>query len=193
MQAFNIPVAVSNSHVHLSKEDAIKLFGSENLGDAGSKGHALFNLSDQHVTFRGPKGKLEKVKILIPFTRETWVELNRTHAFQLGLKPPLENGELSAGSLVIEGPSGKVEIKKNVVLEVRHMEISSELAKQYDLTSDSIVSVEVAGPRALLFHNVKVRIVEKAKPGFTGNLELDRDEANAALLNHGDMVKVLVP
>lgn len=192
MRSFELPIAVSNSHIHLSKEDAMKLFGTDALVDAGSKGHPTFNVSEHRVSLVGPKGTLKEIRVLIPFTRETWVELNPTHTFQLGLRPPLEKGELPGGHLCIEGPKGKVETKKNVVVELRHLEVSSQFAKQWDLTQSMVVSAEISGPRGLLLRHVSIRILDKVRPGFTGYLEIDRDEANAALVKTGDIAKIIV-
>lgn len=191
MRGFELPIAISNSHVHLSKEHAEQLFGTDALADAGSKGHPTFHLSEQRVNVVGPKGSLQGLRILIPFTRESWVELNRTHAFQLGLQPPLEKGELP-GVLKIEGPKGTIELKKNVVIELRHLEVSAAFADRHQLANETVVSAEIPGPRALLFRNVTVRVIEGARPGFTGYLELDRDEANAAFVNQGDIATIMI-
>lgn len=192
MRTFELPIAISNSHVHLCKEDTVKLFGMDAIADAGSKGHPQFNIGGQRVNLAGPKGTLGGIRVLIPCTRESWVELTRTHAFQLGLQPPLETGELSSGFLRIEGPAGSIELTKNVVIEVRHLEVSSHFARQVGLTNGAVVSAEISGPRSLLFRNVTVRINDKARPGFTGYLEIDRDEANAAFVNQEDLAKIFL-
>ncbi|MFT4008205.1 MAG: PduL/EutD family phosphate acyltransferase, partial [Lacrimispora sp.] len=71
-----IPVGVSNRHVHLSQEDLETLFG---------RGYQLTNTKDlsqpgqyackETVTVCGPKGAIEKVRILGPVRKLTQVEI----------------------------------------------------------------------------------------------------------------------
>ncbi len=71
-----IPVGVSNRHVHLSQADLDRLFGP---------GYELTKMKDlsqpgqyackEMVTVCGPKGAIEKVRILGPVRRETQVEI----------------------------------------------------------------------------------------------------------------------
>lgn len=192
MTRFELRITVSNSHVHLCKPHVRELFGEEELAGGVHIGHPKFEKTDNTVTLVGPKGSLSGIRVLTPATSETWVELNRTHAFALGVSPPLEEGELVSGSITIRGPRGQVEVKKNVVIELRHIEITPGQAAGWGLKSGQVVSAEIGGPRAALLRNVKVRIVESAREGFDGVLELDRDEANALLANRGDRAAILV-
>lgn len=192
MTRFELRITVSNSHVHLCKAHVRELFGEEELAGVTQIGHPKFEKTDNTVTLVGPKGSLSGIRVLTPATNETWVELNRTHAFSLGVSPPLEEGELSSGSLTIRGARGQIEVKKNVVMELRHIEITPAQASGWGLKSGQVVSAEIGGPRAALLRNVKVRIVENAREGFDGVLELDRDEANGLLANRGDRAAILV-
>jgi len=190
MRTFELRVAVSNSHVHLTEEHARMLFGTEQF-DGSSTGHAKFIRTKSTVTLRGPRGSLDGVRVLAPCSKETWVELNRTHAHALGVRPPLEEGPLPE-SLHIGGPKGEVEVNRNVVIEGRHIEVTREQAATWVLRDGQMVSAEVDGPRALVFKNVKVRILSEARAGFDGCLELDRDEANAAFVSSGDRARIIV-
>ncbi|MBI2966792.1 MAG: hypothetical protein HYY40_03130 [Bacteroidetes bacterium] len=191
MIQFPLPIAVSNSHVHLSEEHFKKLFGQRETNKTDI-GHPKCFLSNLTVTLSGPKGKLDNVKVLVPCSMETWVELNRTHACMLGVNPPLADGELTGEFITASTPSGKIEVRKNVVIERRHIEITKEQAEKWKLTNGQSVKVFIDGPRSLTFNEVGVKIVKKLNSSFSGRLELDRDEANAAMVNQGDMAMIIV-
>lgn len=192
MKQFHLKIAVSNSHVHLSEEHFKKLFGQTEIEKADNIGHPKFFTNNFTVTLSGKKGKLENIKVLLPCSKETWVELNRTHAYLLGVNPPLGDGELADGFITISTPIDKIEVKKNVVIECRHIEITKEQAEKWKLTGGQFVKVFIDGQRSLIFNRVGVRIVEKINPSFEGRLELDRDEANASMVNQGDIATVII-
>ena len=192
MRQFNLPIAVSNSHVHLSEEHFLKLFGQIEIEQADNIGHPKCFTNNLTVTLTGQKGKLENIKALLPCSKETWVELNRTHSYLLGVNPPLADGELANGFITISTPRDKIKVKKNIVIERRHIEITKEQADKWNLTNGQFVKVFIDGQRSLTFNKVGVKIVEKINPSFNGRLELDRDEANASFANHGDIATIIV-
>ena len=81
---------------HLSQADLDRLFGS---------GYELTKMKDlsqpgqyackETVTVCGPKGAIEKVRILGPVRRETQVEILAGDSFKLGVKAPVRlSGDL---------------------------------------------------------------------------------------------------
>ena len=82
-----IPVGVSNRHVHLSAGDLEKLFGA---------GYELTKLKDlsqpgqfackETVTVCGPKGAIEKVRILGPVRKASQIEILVGDCFKLGVE-----------------------------------------------------------------------------------------------------------
>lgn len=184
-------IFVSNAHVHLSHQHAQLLFGTDRFEDAGGIGHPSFSKSACFVSLETPKAKIENVRVLIPCTKETWVELSRTQSFMLGIKPPVTKGDLPEGHLVVRGPVGAVELRKNIVIENRHLRISAKEALANGISADSVGTAEVSGQKGLIFKNVTVRIEENPNPGFETSLELDRDEANACMVNTGDLADII--
>ena len=91
-----IPVGVSNRHVHLSQADLDRLFGPgyelTKMKDLSSRGSMP---AKEMVTVCGPKGAIEKVRILGPVRRETQVEILAGDGFKLGVKAPVRlSGDL---------------------------------------------------------------------------------------------------
>ena len=103
-----VPVGISNRHVHLSQEDLERLFGEgyqlTNIKDLSQPGQFA---AEETVTLVGPKGVLQRVRVLGPVRSKTQVEVSRTDAFALGVRPPVrDSGELNciSGQVTVVGP-----------------------------------------------------------------------------------------
>ena len=79
---FSIVANISNHHVHLSQTDMEKLFGH---GSKLAKERDLIQpgqfASTERVTLKGPRGKIERVRILGPIRKRTQVVISRTDSF----------------------------------------------------------------------------------------------------------------
>ena len=179
------PVGVSARHVHLSAGDLERLFGP---GYALTPDKPLSQpgqfSSRETVEVHGPKGVFPKVRILGPIRRQTQVEISRSDAFVLGLDPPIRDSGALAGSpgARLVGPAGEVIIPAGVIVAQRHLHLHTDDARMLGLKDRDLISVRLAGPRALIFQNVLVRVADN----FAMDLHLDTDEANAAGAKNGD-------
>ena len=186
-----VPVGVSNRHIHLSKEHLEILFG---------EGYELTKLKDlsqpgqyackEQLTLVGPSLKaIEGVRVLGPVRKESQVEISRTDSFTLKVKPPVrESGSIkgSAGVTII-GPKGVV-VKEGCILANRHIHMSLEDGKKFNVKDGEYVAVEVCGDgkRTTLF-DVQVRVSDK----FALEMHLDTDDANACGIGNGCKVKLI--
>ncbi|WP_291292616.1 phosphate propanoyltransferase [Enterococcus sp.] len=178
-QASNeIPVGISNRHVHLSQSDVDKLFGA---------GYQLTKLKDlsqpgqyackETLIIAGPKGVIEKVRILGPVRNQSQVEILQGDSFKLGIKAPLRlSGDLagSAGATLI-GPNGSVELKEGVIVAKRHIHMLPEQAQRFGVTDGEEVTIHFTGPRGGALNQVIIRAVENS--GL--ECHIDTEEANA--------------
>lgn len=180
-----IPIEISARHIHLSRPDLEKLFGAGfemiKLRDLSQPGQFA---ARQTVTLAGPKGRLEKVRILGPCRARTQVEISGTDAKKLGLKPPVrDSGNLKgAPGLKISGPAGTVNLKQGVILALRHIHLDPATAAKLGVKNRDRVKVDTKGTRDLLFENVLVRV----DPAFRPAMHIDTDEANAAGIDEGN-------
>ncbi|MBE6926994.1 MAG: phosphate propanoyltransferase [Ruminococcaceae bacterium] len=185
-----VPVASSARHVHLCRADVEKLFG---------KGYELQKFKDlsqpgqfackEQVTVQGPKGKLERVRVLGPERKDTQVEIALTDSFALGIRPPVRmSGKISGtpGCTLI-GPAGQAEISEGVIVAARHLHISPEQAKLFGLQDGQSVRLRSEGERTVVFENVVVR----AGNGHELEVHIDTDEANAIAMSGSPMMEVL--
>ncbi len=178
-KVMQVPVEVSARHIHLTKSDVEKLFGTghrltckRELSQTGEF------LSEERVALRGPKGEMTNVAVLGPERPATQVELSLSDARVLGVNPPIRlSGDLSgAADIAVIGPKGELEARGAVIAARSHIHLAPEDAKEMGLQDKQLVSVEVKGDRPVTFQDVVVRV----KPSFRKFMHIDFDEANAA-------------
>lgn len=185
-----IPLGISNRHVHLSSEDLAILFGSDfqltKLKDLSQPGQYA---SEQKVTLVGPNGVIEDVRILGPTRSKTQVEISVSDCFRLGIKAPIrDSGDLAgSASVTLVGPKGSVTILEGTIIAARHIHMHTSDAVRFGLKDGERVNVKVLGPRALVFFEVLVRVSDKYKL----EMHVDTDEANAACLKNSQNVELI--
>lgn len=185
-----VTIGISNRHLHLSQADLETLFGAgyelKVLKDLVQPGQYA---AEEVVTIAGPKGAIEKVRVLGPVRPRTQVEVALTDAYKLGIKPPVrDSGDLAhAAPITIHGPQGSVELAEGAILAWRHIHMHTSDAEVYGVKDKEMVKVQVGGPRGIIFENVLVRV----RDDFAMEMHVDTDEANAAMLQNGQEVKIV--
>jgi acetate kinase len=183
-KARTIPIEVSAHHVHLSTGDVHALWGP---------GYELAHRSDlsqpgqfaceERLNLVGPRGRVERVRVLGPTRSQTQVEISMTEEFKLGIKAPIRaSGDLAdSPGIGLEGTAGTCDIPEGVICAARHIHMSPEDALSFGLKDRDICMVRVEGERALIFGDVLVRV----NPDFRLSMHIDTDEANAANIRTG--------
>jgi acetate kinase len=177
-------VEISAHHIHLTQDHVGALFG---------KGHRLTKYADlsqpgqyackEQLTVVGPKGRIERVRILGPTRKYSQVEIAMTEQFKLGIHPPIrESGDIAdTPGCTLESPTGSVKIDRGVICALRHIHMRPEDALRYGVRDKSFVRVRVEGDRELIFGDVLVRV----DPNFKLAMHIDTDEGNAANVKTG--------
>ena len=187
----DIPVGVSNRHIHLTREHVDILFG---------KGYELTKLKDlsqpgqyackEQCTLIGPSMRaIEGVRILGPERKASQVEISRTDSFTLKVKPPVrESGDIKGSApITIVGPKGIVTLDEGCIIANRHIHMSPEDAAKYGVKDGDYVDVELNGERRSLFYDVQIRASEV----FRLEMHIDTDDANAAGVGNGAKVRLI--
>ena len=177
MLGSSIPVGVSNRHLHLCKEDFDILFPHMELTKKKDLKQIGEFASDQTVSLIGPKGRIDKVRILGPLRSQSQVEVSLTDARQLGVNPPIvQSGQLDrAVPITIQTEFGTIE-KPICIVAKRHIHMSLDDAKRLHVSDGQSVQVQIeSNERTTIFDDVIVR----AKPNFVLEIHIDTDEANA--------------
>jgi acetate kinase len=177
-------VEVSAHHIHLTQEHVEALFG---------QGHQLTKHADlsqpgqyackEQLAIVGPKGRIERVRVLGPARKYTQIEIAMTEQFKLGIAPPIrESGDIAdTPGCTLESPAGSVKVDRGVICALRHVHMTPEDALRYGVRDKSFVRVRIAGDRELVFGDVLVRV----DPSFALAMHIDTDEANAANVKTG--------
>ena len=175
----NVIVEISARHLHLSQEHLDILFGA---------GHQLTPKKDlskpgqfaceEKVEVVGPKSSL-KMSVLGPVRPATQVELSLTDARSIGVKAPIRESGVVAGSgaCKLVGPCGEVDLAEGVMVAKRHLHIIPEDAEKVGIVDKQIIKLSVKSEeRSIIFDDVIARVSSKAATA----VHLDTDEANAA-------------
>lgn len=139
------------------------------------------------MALRGPKGELNKVRVLGPLRNATQVEISVADGFALGTKAPVRmSGDLlDSPGIEIIGPKGRVVKHNGMIVAWRHIHISPEEAELHGLHDGMEIDVQTNGPRGGVLSHVVVRVTADA----VLELHIDMEEANGVGLRNGDTVR----
>jgi putative phosphotransacetylase len=186
-----VPIAVSNRHIHLSKEHVERLFGRNyqlnKWKDLSQPGQFA---SKETVTLIGPKGRIEKVRVLGPARGDTQIEISLFDGYTLGITPPIrDSGDIEGTpSVTIQGPRGQLKVDQGLICAARHIHMNPDDATRFQVTNGQRVQVKVTGQRGVIFDNVLIRVSAK----YRLEMHIDVDEANAAQIKNGHL-GLLIP
>ena len=184
-----IPVGISNRHIHLTKEDLETLFGA---------GYELTHLKDlsqpgqyackETLTIVGPSMRaIEGVRVLGPLRKASQVEISVTDSYVLKVKPPVrESGDIAGSApITIIGPKGVVTLKEGCIIANRHIHMSPDDAKKFNVKDGDYIDVDAfSGTKRTRWFDVQVRVHEQ----FRLEMHVDTDDANAVGFKNGSTV-----
>ena len=187
----DIPIGVSNRHIHLSQNDLETLFG---------KGYELTPIKDlsqpgqyackEVLTIVGPSMRpIENVRVLGPIRKASQVEISATDSYVLKVKPPVrESGNIKDSSPIrIIGPKGVVELSEGCIIANRHIHMSPDEAQRFGVNDGDYVDIDVNGKRRTRWFDVQVRVHKD----FRLEMHVDTDDANAAGIGNGFFVTIV--
>ena len=183
-----VPLEASGRHVHVTKEQAVKLFGHSLTPERPLSQPGQY-LAKERLTLRGPKGEFQKVAVLGPERKEAQVEVSLTDARSLGLTVPVRlSGDVkgSPGAELV-GPKGCVKLAQGVIAAQRHIHMLPEDAERMGVRDGQIVKLRTYTKRPMVLEDVAVRV----SPSFATFAHLDFDEANACGFQKGDLGRIV--
>lgn len=183
-----LELEASARHVHLTKEQAISLFGHGLTPQRPLSQPGQF-LAEERVTVVGPKGKIDRVAVLGPERKAGQVELSLTDARALGIDAPIRLSGDIAGTpgCTLIGPLGQIDLPQGVLVARRHIHLRPEDAEKFGVKDRQVVSLKTYTRRPTVFQDVVVRVSRD----FAPYVHLDFDEANACGFLPGDLGRIL--
>jgi len=190
MREKKVPIALSNRHIHISKEHLDILFG---------KGYELTKLKDlkqpgqyaaeEKVDLVGTKGTIKGVRVLGPVRNKTQIEISFADGFVLGVTPPVrDSGAIDdSEGVTIVGPKGQTKIEEGVIAAARHIHMTPDVADEWGLKDKDTVNVRTGGVRSIIFENVLVRV----NKDYAVEMHVDMEEGNGAGIENNDMVEII--
>lgn len=185
VNALTIEIEASGRHVHLAVEATQALFGP------GHRLTAVRPLSQpgqfvcaERVDVIGPKGSFQNVAILGPERKENQVEVSRTDAVTLGLKPPVrQSGDLHGSCSVILRANGReLKLENGLIIAQRHVHLTPRDAERFGVRDGEVLGLKCLTDRPAVLMDTVARVSDK----FATYVHLDYDEANACGWAKGD-------
>ncbi|MEA0552267.1 phosphate propanoyltransferase [Lysinibacillus irui] len=185
-----IPIGVSARHVHLAQAEVEQLFGENyQLTPKFELSQPGQFAAEETVVIAGPKGSIERVRILGPARSLSQVEVSWTDAMKLGLKPPLRiSGDIQGSSPVtLIGPKGSVVLNEGLIIAQAHIHMSPADSARFNVVDGQSVQIKVEGIRPIILSNVVIRVSER----YRLEMHIDTDEANAGLIQQGTLAEIV--
>lgn len=179
-------VAISNRHVHLTKEVFEQLF-DEPLSIKKPISQIGEFAAMQTVTLKGPKGIIEHVRVMGPNRNYNQVEVSYSDAYVLGINPPVrESGDLEdSATITLVTEKNEITLDNVCILAERHVHMNERKAEELGLKNDDLVKLKVNNDKG-----GEMEAFVKVKSNGFFEIHLDRDDANAFLLNNGDQIEI---
>ena len=183
-----VELEASGRHAHVTREQALALFGHELTPKRELSQPGQF-LANERVTVIGPKGTFQNVAVLGPERPEGQVEVSLTDARILGIDAPIRlSGKVAESpGITLEGSKGRVELPQGVIAAQRHIHLNQADAQRLGIRDQQVVRLQTFTRRPVIFDDVVVRI----HPMFQTRVHLDYDEANACGFQPGDLGRIL--
>ena len=175
-----VKVAVSNRHVHLTKEVYNELFGKDELTVKRYLNQIGQFASTDTVDLEYNGKRIEHVRIVGPFRKYNQVELLKSDLDYLGIKEFVRRSgdiEGTPGITIINGDN-KVTIDKGVIREERHIHVNTNEKEKLGLYDNDEVIV----------NNMFNAYIKVSDDGYY-EMHIDKDESNEYNLVTGDEVE----
>ncbi len=185
-----IPLGISNRHLHLSQADLDTLFGEgyqmTKIKDLSQPGQYACK---ETVTICGPKGAIEKVRILGPVRSKTQVEVLTGDCIKMGAKAMARlSGDLAGTpGITIIGPRGSVQTKEGLIVAQRHIHMTPADAQHFGVHDGQVVGIQFEGPRGGIYSNVAIR----ANDASALECHIDTEEGNAMSINSTSKITII--
>ena len=183
-----ILVGISNRHVHLTKEVYDMLFDEE-ISVKNYLNQPGEFASNQTLTIMTPKSKIENVRVLGPFRKYNQVEISKSDAYLLGINPPVRtSGDLNnSETITLVNNDKSITLTNACIIANRHIHMSEAKAEELGVVNNQPINIKVDGDKG----GIMTTYAKVTHDGYF-ELHIDRDDANAFLINNNDKLEMLL-
>ena len=181
-----IKTALSNHHIHVTRDVLDILFGKDyNLNVKRMLVQKGQFAAEETVTLVKNNKTIEHVRIVGPCRSYTQVELLQRDAKYLGINPPIRSsGDLKGSeSITIIGPYGTYEALESTIIADKHIHMSSDDLKEFNVSKGQIVNIEVNG---IILNEVMIKSDETCVLEY----HMNKDEAENLNIENDMEVKI---
>lgn len=181
---YKVKVAVSNRHVHLTKETYERLF-DEPLTKKNDLHQIGQFAANQTVDIISGDNKFENVRIVGPFRSYNQIEISKNDARKLKLNPPVRtSGDLKGSEhITLKTDKGSITLDEACIIADRHVHFNTSEADKYHVKDKDKLKIHILGEK-----RGTIEAFAKVSDDGYYELHIDTDDANAFLLNNNDEV-----
>ncbi len=186
-----VPVAMSNRHIHLTAAAVQQLFGAGSTltSDRPIRQPGQF-AAKERLRVVGPTGAIDGVRVVGPARGVNQVELALSDCRKLGLDAPIRASGTVAESAPIrlEGPAGSLDLPEGAMVAARHLHVGPDDEDRLGVRDGDRVTLLVgSGERTATLPDVLVR----SGTTHATELHVDADEARAFLIEAGSRARLI--
>ena len=180
----NIPVGISNRHVHLTEDVWKKIFGDEEITVRNYLNQPGQFASNMTVDIMVNDNRIDHVRVVGPLREYNQVEIDDSDAKILGAVPPRkQSGDLDESlPVTVIGPRGSILLGKGLIRSDAHIHMDPETAIKMNLVNKEVVCVFKNGVKLL---DAKIKILDNSYI----EMHIDKDEEILYDLHQGDIVE----
>lgn len=181
---YKAKVAISNRHIHLTKETYERLFDEPISKDRDLHQIGQF-ASNQYVDLINGDKILEHVRLVGPFRPYDQVEVSRSDARKLKINPPVRtSGDLEGSeAITIRTNKASLTLDKGCIIADRHVHFNTSEASKYGIKDKDKLKLHINGEKKGIIE----AFAKVSDDGFY-EVHLDTDDANAFLLSNDDEI-----
>lgn len=181
---YKVKAAISNRHIHLTKETYEKLF-DEPLTKKKDLNQIGQFASNQTLDIISGDNVIENVRIVGPFRKYDQVEISKGDARKLKINPSVrESGNLNnSESITLRSKKSTVTLVNGCIIAARHVHFNTSEAEKYNVKDEDRIKVHIDGAR-----KGTIEVLARVSDDGYYELHLDTDDGNAFLLETGDEV-----
>ncbi len=186
-----VPITIFDRHIHLSQIHAEQLFGKwYNFKIKKKCIQPREYITQETLIFKWDNWQIENIQIILPFRKNTQVELFDSDKEILWLDIPekFSNEFEWTAKWTLIWPIGSVYLKQGVIIARPHIHLNVAQSKDFWFRNNQIVSVKTHWTKIYEFENVKIR----AKDYFEFDFHVNKEQAKLSWIQDWDRGEIIV-